>query len=115
MYYSLTEQSYLTTTAIYKSATHVSTITTPEFHIHRESHYGAWCVHTSMSLFSGSYYVHYKNVVYYMALWSANHTVIRVVNTTQCHMIHQLVWYAHFIFYSVELSGHCTSLPDPIM
>ena len=39
-----------------------------------------------------------KNVVYYMALCSANHTVIRVVNTTQCHMIHQLVWYAHFIF-----------------
>ena len=39
-----------------------------------------------------------KNVVYYMALRSANHTVIRVVNTTQCHMIHQLVWYAQFIF-----------------
>ena len=42
-----------------------------------------------------------KNVVYYMALRSANHSVIRVVNTTQCHMIHQLVWYGHFIFYSV--------------
>ena len=41
-----------------------------------------------------------KNVVYYMALRSANHIVIRVVNTMQCHMIHQLVWYAHFIFYS---------------
>ena len=39
-----------------------------------------------------------KNVVYYMALWSANHTVIRVVNTMQCHIIQQLVWYAHFIF-----------------
>ena len=35
-----------------------------------------------------------------MTLRSANHTVIRVVNTTQCHIIHQLVWYAHFIFYS---------------
>ena len=43
-----------------------------------------------------------------MALWSANHTVIRVVNTTQCHMIHQLVWYAHFIFYSV-----CKNVPGP--
>ena len=35
--------------------------------------------------------------VYYMALRSANHTVIRVLNTLQCHMIHQLVWYAHFV------------------
>ena len=35
-----------------------------------------------------------------MALQSANHTVIGIVNTMQCHMIHQLVWYAHFIFYS---------------
>ena len=44
-----------------------------------------------------------KNVVHYMALRSANHTVIRVVNTTHCHMIHQLVWYAHFIFYGVAI------------
>ena len=44
-----------------------------------------------------------KNVVCYMTLRSANHTVIRVADTTQCHMIHQLVWYAHFIFYSVGL------------
>ena len=28
---------------------------------------------------------------------------LRVVNTTQCHIIHQLVWYAHFIFYSVAI------------
>ena len=42
-----------------------------------------------------------KNVVCYVTLRSANHTVIRVVNTTQCHIIHQLVWYAHFIFYRV--------------
>ena len=44
--------------------------------------------------------IHCKNVVYYMALRSANDTVIRVVSTMQCHIIHQLVWYAHFIFYS---------------
>ena len=31
-----------------------------------------------------------------MTLQSANHTVIRVVNTMQCHMIHRLVWHAHF-------------------
>ena len=42
-----------------------------------------------------------KNVVCYLTLRSANDTVIRVVNTTQCHMIHQLVWYAQFVFYSV--------------
>ena len=47
--------------------------------------------------------LHCKNVVYYMTLRSANHTVIRVVNTTQCHIIHQLVWYAHFIFCSVVM------------
>ena len=34
-----------------------------------------------------------------MTLQSANHTVIGVVNTTQCH---QLVWSALF-FYSVKL------------
>ena len=33
-----------------------------------------------------------------MALRSANHTVIGVLNTLQCDMIHQLVWYAQFIF-----------------
>ena len=44
-------------------------------------------------------YAYIYTVVYYMALWSANHTIIRVINTTQCHMIYQLVWYA--IFYSV--------------
>ena len=43
-----------------------------------------------------------KNVVYYMALQNTNHTVIGVINTTQCHIIHQLVWYAHFIFYSTR-------------
>ena len=44
---------------------------------------------------SGSIYIYaVKNVVYYMALRSVNHIVIRVVNTTQCHIIHQLVWYA---------------------
>ena len=39
--------------------------------------------------------------VTYVTMQSANHTVIiiRVHNTTQCHMIHQLLWYAHFIFY----------------
>ena len=36
-----------------------------------------------------------------MTLWIANHTVIRVVNTTQCHMIYQLVRYSHFILYGV--------------
>ena len=41
---------------------------------------------------------HCKNVVCYVTLWSANHTVIRVVNTMQCHMIHQLMWYGRFIF-----------------
>ena len=35
-----------------------------------------------------------KNVVYYLTLRSTKHTVIRVVNTTQCHTTHQLVWYA---------------------
>ena len=39
-----------------------------------------------------------KYVVCYVTLWSANHTVMRVVNTTQYNMIHQLVWYAYFIF-----------------
>ena len=33
-----------------------------------------------------------------MTLQNANHIAIRVVNTTQCHMTHQLVWYAHFNF-----------------
>ena len=42
-----------------------------------------------------------KNVVCYLTLRSAIHTLIRVVNTTQCHMTHQLVWYAQFVFYSV--------------
>ena len=56
---------------------------------------------------------HCKNVVYYMALRSANHTVIRVVNTTQCHIIHQLVWYAHFIFYSVAVAMMFTSGSPP--
>ena len=42
--------------------------------------------------------IHCKNVVCYVTLRSANHTVIRVVNTTQCRMIHQLVWYACCIF-----------------
>ena len=39
----------------------------------------------------------------YITLRSANHSVISVLSTTQCYMIHQLVymWYAHFIFYSV--------------
>ena len=45
--------------------------------------------------------IHCKNIVCYVTLRSAHHTVIRVVNTMQCHMIHQLVWYAHCIFYSV--------------
>ena len=36
-----------------------------------------------------------------MALQSANHTVIRVVNTTQCHMIHQLVAMVCTIYFTV--------------
>ena len=43
-------------------------------------------------------------MVCYMPLQNANHTVIRVLNTTQCHMIHQLVWYAHFIFTMYSLA-----------
>ena len=53
------------------------------------------------------YYIYtVKNVVCYLTLRSANHTLIRVVNTTQCHMTHQLVWYAQFVVYSV---GYSTS------
>ena len=36
--------------------------------------------------------------VMYVTLQSANHTVIRVVNTIQCHMIHQLMWYARALY-----------------
>ena len=46
-----------------------------------------------------------NNVVcYMMTLQSDNHTVIRIANTMQCRMIHQLVWYGHvhFIFYSEQ-------------
>ena len=52
--------------------------------------------------------VHCKNVACYMTLRTANHTVIRVANTTQCHMIHQLVWYAHFIFYTKNVVCYMT-------
>ena len=31
-------------------------------------------------------------------IWSANHTVIRVVNTTQCHMINQFWCGMHTLF-----------------
>ena len=51
-----------------------------------------------------SMHVHCKNVMCYFTLQSANHTVIGVVNTTQCHMTHQLVWYAQFAFYNVFTS-----------
>ena len=57
-----------------------------------------------------------------MALRSANHTVIRVVNTTQCHMIHQLVWYAHFIFtvynrlaIGIKIIAECLSMRHTIV
>ena len=35
-----------------------------------------------------------KNLVRYLTLWCANHTIIRVINTLQCKILHQLVWYA---------------------
>ena len=61
-----------------------------------------------MSVSNKAYTV--KNVVCYLTLRSANHTLIRVVNTTQCHMTHQLVWYAQFVFYSVNVLAAMTYL-----
>ena len=40
-------------------------------------------------------------MVCYMALWECNHTYIRVISTPTVSYNTPLVWYAHFIFYSV--------------
>ena len=64
-------------------------------------HYSKYTYIVKRLLFKG--FLHRKNVVCYTTLRSANHTVIKVANTTQCHMVHQLVWYAHFIFYTVKM------------
>ena len=42
-----------------------------------------------------------KNVVKYLTLRSANYTFIRVISTPTVSYNTPLVWYAHFIFYSV--------------
>ena len=51
-------------------------------------------------------------MVCYVTLRSVDHIVIRVVSTTQCHMIHQLVWYVcmHILF--LQCSYYIYTIPN---
>ena len=38
-----------------------------------------------------------------ITLWGTNHTIITVIITLNCHIIHHLVWHVHFGFNSGPL------------
>ena len=49
-------------------------------------------------------------MTYCMALWSADHTFIMVISSPTVPYNTPLVWYAHFIFYSVAMYTDTTTL-----